>query len=49
MNIVNYLMGQGGMLILGLVVIVVFIFRKYKEKRYFKAVERRMKAREQRR
>lgn len=46
MNILNYLTGQGGMLILGLVVIVVFIFRKYKEKRYFKAVERRMKAKE---
>ena len=45
MNIVNYLMGQGGMLILGLVVIVVFIFRKYREKHYFKSVERRMKAR----
>lgn len=49
MNILNYLTGQGGMLILGLVVIVVFVFRKYREKRYFKAVEQRIKSREQRR
>tara|TARA_B100000809_G_scaffold266004_1_gene326831 strand:+ start:2510 stop:2662 length:153 start_codon:yes stop_codon:yes gene_type:complete len=41
-DILNYITGQGGLMILGLIVVVVFIYRKYKEKRYFKAVERRI-------
>ncbi|MEP3838448.1 MAG: hypothetical protein ABJM36_12410 [Algibacter sp.] len=45
MKTIEYLTGQGGMMLLGLVVISVFIFRKYKEKRYFKDVERRINSR----
>nr|WP_321243090.1 hypothetical protein [uncultured Psychroserpens sp.] len=46
MDILNYITGQGGIMILGLIVVVVFIYRKYKEKRYFKDVERRIKDRD---
>ncbi len=46
MKIIEYLTGQGGMMILGLIVITVFIIRKYKEKRYFKDVEKRMNNRD---
>ncbi len=42
MKTLEYLTGQGGMMILGLIVITVFVFRKYKERRYFKDVEKRM-------
>ncbi|MFT5846713.1 MAG: putative histidine transporter YuiF (NhaC family) [Psychroserpens sp.] len=42
MDLLNYITGQGGLMILGLVVVVVFIYRKYKEKRYFNAIERRI-------
>ena len=45
-KIIEYLTGQGGIMILGLIVISVFIFRKYKEKRYFKDVEKRMNNRD---
>ena len=46
MDILNYITGQGRIMILGLIVVVVFIYRKYKEKRYFKDVERRIKDRD---
>ncbi|MFK7783168.1 hypothetical protein [Psychroserpens sp.] len=39
--------GKGGIMILGLIVVVVFIYRKYKEKRYFKDIEKRISKRNQ--
>lgn len=42
MEIIEYMTGKGGIMILGLIVIVVFVFRKYKEKRYFRTIEKRM-------
>ncbi|XMO85642.1 hypothetical protein AAFN75_12680 [Algibacter sp. AS12] len=42
MKLIEYLTGQGGMMLLGLIAITVFVIRKYKEKRYFKDVERRI-------
>ena len=43
MEIFEYLTGKGGIMVLGLIVLVIFIFRKWKEKRYFKDVEKRIK------
>jgi hypothetical protein len=43
MEIFEYLTGKGGIIVLGLIVLVIFIFRKWKEKRYFKDVEKRIK------
>jgi hypothetical protein len=42
MDIFEYLTGKGGMMILGLIVLIVFIIRKWKEKRYFKSIEKRI-------
>jgi len=42
MKIFEYLTGKEGMMILGLIVLVIFILRKWKEKRYFKSVEKRI-------
>ncbi|MBU2938150.1 hypothetical protein KO494_01230 [Lacinutrix sp. C3R15] len=42
MKILEYLTGKEGILILGLVVTVVYFVRKWKEKRYFKSVEKRV-------
>ncbi len=39
--------GKGGIMILGLIVVTIFVFRKYKEKRYFKAVEKRIQEKDQ--
>ncbi|MDO6595977.1 hypothetical protein Q4512_03560 [Oceanihabitans sp. 2_MG-2023] len=41
MKILEYLTGKDGIMILGLIVLVVFIIRKWKEKRYFKQMEKR--------
>jgi hypothetical protein len=49
MDILNYITGQGGIMILGLIVVTVFIYRKYKEKRYFKEVEKRISKRDSKR
>ncbi|MFD2916897.1 hypothetical protein [Psychroserpens luteus] len=46
MDILNYITGQGGIMILGLIVVTVFIYRKYKEKRYFKDIEKRINKRD---
>jgi hypothetical protein len=43
MEIFEYLTGKDGIMVLGLIVLVIFIFRKWKEKRYFKDVEKRIK------
>lgn len=42
MEIFEYLTGKGGMMILGLIVLIVFIIRKWKEKRFFKDIEKRI-------
>ena len=42
MKIVEYLTGKEGMMILGLIVLIIFIIRKWKEKRYFKNMEKRI-------
>lgn len=43
MEIFNYLNGQGGFMILGLFVIVIVLYRKYKNYRYFKDMKKRQK------
>ncbi|WP_203460525.1 hypothetical protein [Lacinutrix sp. WUR7] len=42
MKILEYLTGKEGMLILGFVVIAIYFVRKWKEKRYFKSIEKRV-------
>jgi len=42
MEIFEYLTGKGGMMILGLIVLIVFIIKKWKEKRFFKDIEKRI-------
>jgi hypothetical protein len=49
MEIIEYINGKGGIMILGLIAITIFGFRKYKEKRYFKAVEKRIQEKNQKR
>ncbi|MEM5563514.1 hypothetical protein WNY78_00290 [Psychroserpens sp. AS72] len=49
MDILNYITGQGGLMILGLIVVIAFIYRKHKEKRYFKDIEKRINERENKR
>jgi hypothetical protein len=42
MELIEYMTGKGGIMILGLIAVVLFVYRKYKEKRYFKDVEKRI-------
>lgn len=42
MELFEYINGKGGIMLLGLIVVTIFILRKYKEKRYFKAIEKRI-------
>ncbi|WP_298900904.1 hypothetical protein [uncultured Psychroserpens sp.] len=42
MKLIEYLTSKGGFMILALVVVAVFIYRKYKEKRHFKDIEKRL-------
>ncbi len=42
MELLEYLTGKGGIMILGLIVIIALVYRKYKEKRYFKYIDKRM-------
>ena len=42
MKIFEYLTGKEGMMILGLIVLVIYIIRKWREKRYFKSIEKRI-------
>ena len=46
MDLIEYITGKGGIMILGLIVVVVFVYRKYKEKRYFKDIEKRIQKRD---
>lgn len=43
MELYKYLTGQSGLMLLGLIVISVFIYRKYKTQRYFKYIEKKEK------
>lgn len=45
MNILNYLTGKNGLIIVGFIVLCVFIFNKYKTQLYFKYIEKREKER----
>ncbi|MDO1502287.1 hypothetical protein Q2T40_19300 [Winogradskyella maritima] len=40
MKFIDYVTGQGGLMLLGLIVVLVLLIRKYKEKRYFKHIEK---------
>jgi len=42
MKIFEYLTGKEGMMILGLVVLIIYFIRKWKEKRYFKNMDKRI-------
>jgi len=42
MELFEYITGKGGLMILGLIVVVALIYRKYKEKRYFKYIDKRI-------
>jgi len=42
MELFEYLAGKGGIMILGLVAIVALVYRKCKEKRYFKHIDKRI-------
>ena len=47
MELIEYMTGKGGIMILGLIAVVLFVYRKYKEKRYFKDIEKRINNRKQ--
>ena len=47
MELIEYITGKGGIMIIGLVAVVIFVYRKYKEKRYFKDIEKRINKRNQ--
>ncbi|MCK0108366.1 hypothetical protein MWU58_03605 [Flavobacteriaceae bacterium S0825] len=42
MELIDYITGKGGIMILGLFVVIAFLYRKYKEKRYFKYIDKRI-------
>ena len=42
MELFEYLTGKGGIMILGLIAVVALVYRKYKEKRYFKYIDKRI-------
>lgn len=42
MELIEYLTGKGGIMILGLIAVVALVYRKYKEKRYFKYIDKRI-------
>jgi len=42
MDFLEFVAGKGGFMILALIVLALFIFRKYRDERYFKDVERRI-------
>lgn len=46
MKIFEYLNGQGGIMILGFIVLVALLIKKYKNYRYFKDMEKRRKNRD---
>ena len=42
MELIDYLTGKGGIMILALIVVVALVYRKFKEKRYFKYIDKRI-------
>jgi len=46
MNLLNYLTGKNGLILLGFIVLCVFFYNKYKTQRYFKYIEKRQKEKE---
>ena len=42
MELIEYLTGKGGIMVLGLIVVIALLYRKYKEKRYFKYIDKRI-------
>ncbi len=42
MELIDYVTGKGGIMILGLIVVIALLYRKYKEKRYFKYIDKRI-------
>lgn len=45
----NYLNGQGGLLLLGFVVLIVFLIKKIKNERYFRQIEKKRKEKDAKR
>ncbi len=45
-DIFNYLLGKGGLMILGLIALFALLYRKYKMQRYFKYIEKQQKKKE---
>jgi hypothetical protein len=43
MEVFEYLTGKGGLMILGIIIISAVLFKKYKNWRYFKDLEKRRK------
>ena len=43
MDVFDYLIGQGGLMILGLIAVFALLFRKYKTQRYFRHIEKQIK------
>lgn len=43
MDVFNYLIGKGGLMILALIAVFALLIRTYKKQRYFKHVEKRIK------
>lgn len=48
MQLYDYIIGKGGLMLLALVVVFVLLFRKYKQQRYFKYIDRKEKERKSR-
>jgi len=42
MELIEYLTGKGGIMVLVLIVVIALLYRKYKEKRYFKYIDKRI-------
>lgn len=42
MELIDYITGKGGIMILALIVVIALIYRKYKERRYFKYIDKRI-------
>ena len=45
MELYDYITGKGGLILLGLVVVSILFYRKYKTQRYFKYIEKKEKER----
>ena len=43
MEVFEYLTGKGGLMILGLIIVFAVLYKKYRNWRYFKNIEKRRK------